>query len=134
MPTKPRSHVAYPTPPGARCGPVATKRQSVTPQEIADVLDRLAACIRADGNVDLYSGWAVATLATGLGITVAMSSSDDPIESTREIGEEWADMAARQLNDEPRRRGDALRAAHSVVEQLLKVVQGHDKTLAAVRR
>ncbi len=61
-----------------------------SPIEIAEVIEHLAARIMADGNADLLGGWAVATLAAKLGLTVAISSSTDPVEIVRDIGDAWA--------------------------------------------
>ena len=112
MPTEPRSHSANPT--------VTSTPVPITPPEIAAVIDRLAAAIKAaDGNCDLFAGWAVATLAAKLKITVAMSSSDDPAQVVQDLGEGWADQAVELLKEEPNRPGDTLRAAHAVVRRLL---------------
>ena len=54
------------------------------------------------------------------------------MEAITEIGEMWADMVAEQLEDEPNRQGDTLRAAHAVVQRLLDGVE--DEGLANPRR
>ena len=54
---------------------VAGHVESVSPVEIAEVIEHLAARIRRDANADLYAPWAVATLAARRDVTVAISSS-----------------------------------------------------------
>ena len=66
--------------------------------------------------------WAVAMLASRLGITAVFTSLDGRAEAIGELGAMWADMVREAVEDEPLGSPDALRAAHGVVEQLLRAV------------
>lgn len=50
-------------------GVAAPPSSNIAPQDIAAVLDNLAASIQADGNSDIFGPWAVAYLAGRLNIT-----------------------------------------------------------------
>lgn len=68
--------------------------------------------------------WTVARLASAIGLDAILTGTEDPVEAIVEVGEMWADQVAQQLEDEPHRRVDTLRAAHSVVQRLLAVTTG----------
>lgn len=115
MPAQPRPNDMKPT------LHVVRNRQEaagVTPHEIAAIIDDLAARIKADGNCDLYAGWAVATLASKLGITSALSASSDPVEVVRDLGEDWAEAISRAHDEHPAQTAQVLRAAAKVIEQI----------------
>ena len=68
--------------------------------------------------------WTVATLAGRLGLEAVVSSAPDPVQALTEVGELWADMVEQQLEEHPDREADTLRAAHAVVQRLLRCVPG----------
>ena len=115
MPAQPRPNDMKPT---LRVVRNRQEAAGVTPPEIAAVIHDLAARIKADGNADLLGGWAVATLASKLGVAVALSSSTNPAEVVRDLGEDWADAISRALDDHPARTVQLLRAAAKVIEQM----------------
>ena len=92
--------------------------------DIADAIEQLATAIEDQPSVIRI--WTVATLASRLRLEVAISASPDPVDAIVEFGEIWADSVAQQLADEPHRQGDALRAAHTVVQRLLAHVPAAD--------
>ena len=124
MPAQPRSTERRPHPHGARVHPAGTIRRSVTPHEIAAVIDDLAASIKADANCDLYAGWALAAFASKLGIAVAISSSASPSEVIGDLGGDWADAISRALDEHPDKTGQVLRAAMGVIEKIAEDVKG----------
>ena len=67
--------------------------------------------------------WAMATVASRLGMTAVLTTEEDAVASIVEVGEMWADSVEQQLEDDPGRRGETLRAAHSVMTRLLKGVE-----------
>lgn len=67
--------------------PESTPIDTLDPAEVAEIIDGLAARIHRDGNADLLGPWAVVWLASKLGLTVALSVSDDPSE-----GLDWHTM------------------------------------------
>lgn len=123
MLTQPRSHSACPPPDGLRAGPVATTRQSVTPQQIAAVVDGLAAAIKADDDCDIFGPWAVASLAAKLGLTVALSTSDAPAVVVADIGNDWADEVLLGLDKRPDEREQVLGAVCAVVTRLVETIR-----------
>ena len=102
-------------------GPART--DTVSPQEIAAVIDSLAVCIRADGNSDLFGPWAVTRLAAGLGMSVVIAASTDRVEVVREIGEGWAAEFSTALDEDPCRTAEVLRAAMAAIQQVLDEVR-----------
>ena len=93
-------------------------------QDIADAIEKLAIAIEDQPSVIRI--WTVATLASRLGLEVAISASPDPVDAIEDLGEIWADSVVQQLEDEPHRQGDTLRAAHTVVQRLLAHVPAAD--------
>ena len=115
MQTQQNGHLARPTRP--------PRPDTASPHEIAAVIERLAARIKADGNCDLYAGWAVATLASKLGITFALSSCTNPAEVITDIGEDWSYQIAQALDEHPAQTAQVLRAAMKVIEQVAEEVK-----------
>ena len=67
--------------------------------------------------------WAMATVASRLGMTAVLTTEEDAVASIVEVGEMWSDSVGQQLEDEPGRRDESLRAAHGVVMRLLEAVE-----------
>jgi hypothetical protein len=115
MPTRLRAH-----PTDSAC----TARSFITPQDIGDMIDHLAADIAGGDDADILGPWAVATLAAKLDLTVAISSSTDPVEIVRDLGDAWVAEFARGLDDvSPAEVPEVLRAAQAAIEKVLEEVR-----------
>ncbi len=60
--------------------PEPSNIDTISAIEIAEVIDKLAARVRADGNADLLAPWAISRLSAKLGVTVAISATPDLVE------------------------------------------------------
>ncbi len=89
--------------------------------QITIAIENLARAV--EGEDDAVRIWTVATVASRLGMTAVLTTEEDSVASMVEVGQMWADMVAEQLEDEPDRRGETLRAAHAVVQRLLDGVE-----------
>lgn len=98
--------------------PEPSNIDTISPIGIAEVTDHLAAKIRADGNADLLGPWAISRLAAKLGVTLAISSSTDPVEVVRDLGEDWADLIIATNREDPDLAPGVLLAAHTVFERI----------------
>ena len=76
----------------------------------------------AEHEDDTVRIWAVATLASRLGMVAVLTTLEDPVEAITEVGEMWVGMVAQQLEEQPGKAGDTLRASHGVVQRLLRDV------------
>lgn len=85
------------------------------PVEIADTIDRLVAAINDDS---LLAIWAVSRLSATLRMTVAISTSTDPVEIVRDLGDDWADLILATNREDPDRAPDVFLAAHAVFERI----------------
>ena len=112
--------------------PDSNPTYAIDPVEIAEVIDRLAERIRRDGNGDIYAPWAVATLASNLGVTVAIASSTDPVGVVRDCGEDWVDEIGRALDGYSGDVADVLRVAYAAIERIVGEVRR--RGLAALPR
>ena len=86
-------------------------------------IDRVVACVRGDTDADLYGAWAVATLASRLNITCALSASTDPGEVVSDLGGAWATEFATTLDEHPDQTAQVLRAAMSAIRQVVDEVR-----------
>ena len=85
---------------------------TISPVEIAEVIDHLAARIRADGNADLLGPWLIARAAAALGLTVIQASSPNPVEVVEDLGADWASLILAANRERPEDAHRILRAAH----------------------
>ena len=76
----------------------------------------------AEGADDTVRIWAVATLASRLGMVAVLTTLEDPVEAITEVGEMWTDMVAQQLEEQPDKSGQTFRASRAVVQRLLRNV------------
>jgi hypothetical protein len=89
--------------------------------DIVIAIENLARAVEAED--DEIRLWAMATVASRLGMTAVLTTEEDAVASLVEVGEMWCDTVAQQLEDDPGRRGETLRAAHAVVMRLLEGVE-----------
>ena len=99
------------------------KPDTASPHEIATVIDHLAARIKADGNGDIFGLWAVATLASKLGITTGLSASTDPVEVIEDLGFWWRAAISTALDEHPDRVADILKAGMTVIQKIVADVR-----------
>ncbi len=98
--------------------------EAASPLEIEVALDRLACYIKTDTEADMLGLWATSSLASKLGLTVALSSSTDPVEIVRDLGNTWAAEFGRGLDDvSPAGVPDVLRAAQAAIQQVVEEVR-----------
>jgi len=90
--------------------------------DIHRAVEYLGTALADEGN--LVRIWAVASLASRVGVEAVLTSAEDRVVALEETGTLWADTFAELLEDEPQRRADALRAAHAVVVHLLGSIPG----------
>lgn len=93
---------------------------TINPIEIAEVIDRLVARIRADGNADLLAVWAVATLAGKLGITVIQATSTEAVDVFRDLGDDWAASVLEASRVNPDGAHRVLLAAHGAFQTIMR--------------
>ncbi|GMV42255.1 MAG: hypothetical protein AMXMBFR64_39710 [Myxococcales bacterium] len=101
---------------------------AIAPQDIAAVIDELAARIKADGNADILGIWAVARLAAGLNLTCAVAPAGDPEEAVVILGDALVEAVTAALHEHPEGRHQVLDAVRGVVERVLEALQ-EPKTL-----
>ena len=88
--------------------------------DIIIAIENLA--LAAHGEDDAVRIWAMATVASRLGMTAVLTTEEDPVASMVEVGQMWTDSVEQLLEDDPEHSGDTLRAAHGVVMGLLEAV------------
>ena len=96
---------------------------AASPQDVIAAIDRVVACVQGDTAADLYSAWAVATLARKLNITCALTASTDPIGIVHDLGVVWATEFATALDQQPGRTAETLRAAKAAIERVVEDVK-----------
>lgn len=96
---------------------------SIDPQDIAAVIDDLAASIQADGNADILGIWAVARLAAGLDLTCAVAPADDPEEAVVDLGDALVEAVTAALQVHAEHRHKVLVAVRGVVERVREALQ-----------
>jgi hypothetical protein len=74
-------------------------------------LEQLAATVEAEDHPDDMALWAVAALASRLGVTFALSNESAPLAALQEVGEEWAEQVIEKLDEDPDRQADTLRGS-----------------------
>jgi hypothetical protein len=103
--------------------PMFTKPESIpidtiSPIEIAEIIDRLASRIIVSGNRDIFGPWASSRLAGKVGVIFAMSSNSDPASAIGEIGAAWADLIIATNREDPDRAPDLQLAAHAALDPI----------------
>ena len=88
--------------------------------QITIAIENLARAV--EGEDDAVRIWAMATVASRLGMTAVLTTEEDPVASMVEVGQMWTDSVEQLLEDDPEHTGDTLRAAHGVVMGLLEAV------------
>ena len=68
--------------------------------------------------------WVALQLAAALGFDAIITATDDPVEALLEVGTMWADRVPELLEREPHRQGETFKAAHAVVQRLLRACPG----------
>lgn len=96
---------------------------TASPQDVIAAIDRVVACVRADADTGVYSAWAVATLASRLNISAALSASTDPVEVVRDLGDSWATEISTMLTEHPDQTAQVLRAAKAAIERVVEDVK-----------
>ena len=98
--------------------------------DITTAIEHLARRITDEPSITRI--WTVASLASALQLQVILSASTDSVEAITEVGQMWTDMVADVLEDEPGRKAETLRAARTVVGQLLNIVPAADRPHAGI--
>lgn len=105
------------------CSARTSTMDTLSPVEIAEVIDTLAARIRTDGNADLLGPWAISRLSAKLGVTVAISSSTNLVEVVEDLGDAFGGAIRTVLDEHPGEVVEVLRAAKAVIEGVVEDVK-----------
>lgn len=101
------------------------------PHPLYSAIDQLAAAVEAEDHPHDMGIWAVAALASRLGVSFALSNESAPLTALEEVGGEWADQIIEMLDDYHEQQADTLRAALAVVQKLVHEVHHRGLTKAA---
>jgi hypothetical protein len=98
-------------------------QHSASPLDVSLAIDQVVVLVLADGNADIYAPWAVATLASRLTVTCALSGSTNPATVVRELGDSWATEISTLLTAHPDQTAQVLSAAMSAIQHVVDEVR-----------
>ena len=99
--------------------------------QLEAALDNLAAAVEAEDHPEDMGLWAVASLASRLGVTFALSNSPAPLPALEEVGEEWAEQVIEMLDDYPDQQAATIRVGWAVAQRLADEVRRRGLSKAA---